>query len=62
MVKGFKGKDSEEQLRLLGLFSSEKRRPRGGLTAVYSFLKGSTGRGIADLLSPVARTVHKGMG
>lgn len=62
MVKGLEDKNYEEQLRLLGLFSSENRTLRDGLTAVYIFLKGGTGWGNAALLSPVARPVHKGTG
>lgn len=40
-------------LRLLGLFSLEKRRPRGDLITVYSFLKRSSGGSGADLHSLV---------
>ncbi|KAK4826949.1 hypothetical protein QYF61_012798 [Mycteria americana] len=43
MVKGLKGKTYEEQLSL------EKRRLRGDLIAVYTFLKGGSRGGGADL-------------
>lgn len=48
MVKCLEGKTYEEQLKSLGLSSLVKRRLRGDLTMVYSFLtKRSGGAGTA---------------
>ena len=38
MVKGLDGTTYEDWQRILGLFTLEKRRLRGELIAVYSFL------------------------
>ena len=62
-MKGLEGLMSyEEQLRTLGLSSLEKRRLRGDLIALYSFLRRGSGKGGADLFSlvPSARTRGNG--
>ncbi|KAK4816203.1 hypothetical protein QYF61_012668 [Mycteria americana] len=49
LVEGLKGMSCEEQLRTLGLSSLKKRRLRGNLIALYSFLRNGSGEGGADL-------------
>lgn len=62
MVKGLKGKTCDEQLRSLGLIRLKKRRLRGDLYTVYTFLKaGSRGRG-TDLLSLMINERAQGNG
>ena len=45
------GMSCEEKLRSSGLYRLEKRRLRGDLIALYSFLRRTSGEGGADLFS-----------
>ena len=53
-MKGLEGMSYKERLRTLGLSSLEKRRLKGNLIALYSFLMGRSGEGGAELFSLVS--------
>jgi len=57
-VKGLEGMSYEEQLSTLGLSGLEKRKLRGDLIALYSFLRRGSGQGGAELFSRSRDRVH----
>ena len=63
MIEGLETKPYEERLKELGMFSLEKRRPRGDMIALFKYFKGchtEEGRDLFSIL-PEGRTRNHGL-